>query len=685
MVAVTVVESVAPGFAPVPATGRHRLPTLSNVLVWSVTVTVPILLAVLVALHLHTGGTDLTSWWYGNAFLALVLGVPGVLVARKRPGNAVGWLMCSASLTSAICGAGREYLAYGFLGGTAPGWMWIGWFTDSLYAVSMASLPLMLMLFPDGKPLSRRARPVLALPVLALVLSWSSSLFVKGGVDVRGRTLTNPAGQALPAWLPNAAMGLGTMAFFASLLAAILLLVLRFRRATDDARLQMKWVVWAGGLAAVELGTEVIPNNVIAPYTGTAATALLTAAVSIAILRHRLFDIDVVINRTLVFGLLTVLVVGGYVALVSVLGAAVGEPVRLGRGLVVTALLAAAFSPLRQHVQRGVDRMLYGERRNPYGVLAQLGRQLDASSGRSVLAVVVDTVTQTLKLPYAAILDPAGGVLVQAGRCCGAPMSVPLAYQGEPVGTLLVESRTRATHFGAAEQRLLADLARQIGAAVHAVNLTEDLQASRRRLVTAKEEERRRLRRDLHDGLGPKLAALALQLDAARSLVDTRPAASKTMLTAVKGDIRETIDDIRRLVYGLRPPALDELGLLGAVRDCAARFDSSATGGVTVTVRVPAGVPALPAAVEVAAYWIVNEAITNVVRHANATHCVVELSCADGLRVRVTDDGDGLPPQWHPGVGTGSMAERAAELGGYCRLGAPARGRGTDVDARLPV
>jgi signal transduction histidine kinase len=217
---------------------------------------------------------------------------------------------------------------------------------------------------------------------------------------------------------------------------------------------------------------------------------------------------------------------------------------------------------------------------------------------------------------------------------------------------------------------------------VHAVRLSADLQASRTRLVSAKEEERRRLRRDLHDGLGPKLAALGLKLDAAHALVDTRPDTSKEVLGKVRDDIRTTIDDVRRLVYGLRPPALDELGLVGALRDCAGRFDAP----VIVVDAPQRDLPPLPAAVEVAAYWIVNEALTNVVRHARATRATVEV-CFDGgvLQLAVRDDGTGLADGWRPGVGTSSMQERAAELGGMASVRPSSAGRGTEVLAVLPT
>jgi signal transduction histidine kinase len=649
---------------------------------WTVAVLVPLLLVGYVGLHLHTGDSDLTSWWFGDVGLSVTLLIPGVLITRQRPGNAVGWLLMSASVTTALAGAGREYLAFGFLGGTAPGYLWIGWFTDSLYMVSMACLPLTLMLFPDGRPMSRRTRPLLIVPAAGLVLGMFGSLFFAdhGGVDVQGHRLYNPARHVFPQWFSDLATNVSMVFFFAGVVIAILLLIVRYRRSGPEVRLQMKWVVWAGALGIVELCTELIPNNQVAQFTSPAASSLLMAAVCVAILRHRLFDIDLVINRTLVFAALTAVVVGGYVGVVALVSLLLDEQVHIGAGLLATALVAVLFAPARTRLQAGVDRLMYGQRKNPYGVMTQLGRRLQNGDGRDELGVVVDTLTQALKVPYAALFGPDGTLLAEAGVSRRAGHIETLQYQGGCVGQLVVEPRD-ANPFSRDERRLLTDLGRQVGAAVHAVRLSADLQSSRLRLVSAKEEERRRLRRDLHDGLGPKLAALALKLDAARSMVDTKPARAKDVLGDVKGDIRGTIDDIRHLVYGLRPPALDELGLVAALRECVQRFESP--GGPVMTVRAPDELPQLSAAVEVAVYWIVNEAVTNVLRHASARHCVVTLAVGEGaILLSVSDDGVGLG-EWRAGVGTSSMAERAAELGGVLRL--ESLRRGTQVHVTIPL
>jgi len=259
--------------------------------------------------------------------------------------------------------------------------------------------------------------------------------------------------------------------------------------------------------------------------------------------------------------------------------------------------------------------------------------------------------------------------------------------QGEPVGTLVVGQRAPGEAFTAAELRLFDDLGRQAAVAARAVRLARDLQASRQRLVTALEEERRRIRRDLHDGLGPALAGIALGLDAARNLMSDAPTAADELLRQLKIETQSCVTDIRRLVYALRPPALDELGLLPALREYTVRMGDR-DGGLSVAMEATGPLPRLPAAVEAAAYRIAVEALTNVARHAHARHCILRLEMQDNpasaLLVRVTDDGIGIRTTDPPGVGLAAMAERAAELGGSCHLTAGSAG-GTDLIARLPL
>jgi signal transduction histidine kinase len=330
---------------------------------------------------------------------------------------------------------------------------------------------------------------------------------------------------------------------------------------------------------------------------------------------------------------------------------------------------------------------MYGERDDPYAVLTRLGQRLEVTlAADAMLPTIVETVAQALKLPYAAIAVHGYGAptVIAYGTPVFAPLRLPLIYGSETVGQLLLAPRALGEDFSPADRRLLEGLAHQAGTAVHAVRLTHDLQQSRERLVTTREEERRRLRRDLHDGLGPMLAGFTLQVAAIRNLLVRDQAAADALLSELGTEIEAAVGDIRRLVYDLRPPALDELGLVGAIRTRAAQYSANLTGGLQVRVEVPNDLPSLPAAVEVAAYRIAEEALANVVRHAQARTCVVRLSIADALRLEICDDGVGLPAARHMGVGLLSLRERAVELGGSCVVEAVPAG-GTRVCALLPL
>jgi signal transduction histidine kinase len=329
---------------------------------------------------------------------------------------------------------------------------------------------------------------------------------------------------------------------------------------------------------------------------------------------------------------------------------------------------------------------MYGERDDPYHALSRLGNRLESTfAPDKVLSTIVETVAQALKLPYVAIALVVADeyeIATEFGQPVKDPLILPLTYQAETIGQLICGPRSPGEPFNAAERLLLEDMAHQAGVAVHAVRLAADLQRSRERLVTAREEERRRLRRDLHDGLGPELASLILKLQAARNLIDRDPNAADTMLAELKTQVQEAIADIRRLVYDLRPPALDELGLIPAVRETAASHNMA--GGLRVEVEGPDAMPPLPAAVEVAAYRIAQEALHNVATHSSADRCVVRFTLKDALELEVLDNGVGPPDSLRAGVGLTSMRERASELGGSFEFEPIVEG-GARVYARLPL
>jgi signal transduction histidine kinase len=556
---------------------------------------------------------------------------------------------------------------------------------------------LFFFLFPDGRFVPRWTRYVAAVLVVVTV---PAALFPD-----------SPFGS-------NNWPGLFYVLYMSSwLFTGVFAQVYRYRRVSGPAeRQQTKWVVFgvtvalAGYVGVVALGVffpALEPGSIaelLVAGLGTHCFFLFVPlSIGIAILRYRLWDIDIVINRTLVYGVLSASVVGLYALVVTGLGSLLPASNNLVTSLVATGLVAVLFTPLRVRLQRGVNRLMYGERDDPYAVLSRLGRRLEtALAPEAALETVAEAVSQALKIPYTAIELRQNGEfrrVSEHGTPKGEIVTLPLMHQSEEVGRMLVSPRAPGEKFSPEDRRLLEDLARQAGAAAHAARLTADLRRSRERLVTAREEERRRLRRDLHDGLGPTLGGLTLGLDAARSTLPQGASTTEALLTELKAQSQEAVSDIRRLVHGLRPPALDDLGLVPAIRQLAAKhgnlvgdFSAGMEGsdrkdGPTFSVRAPENLPPLPAAVEVACYRIAQEAITNVSRHAKASSCRISLvvdEAREALVLEVADDGVGIAEGRRAGVGTSSMRERAEELGGTLRIEAIREG-GTRVLGRLPL
>jgi two-component system, NarL family, sensor kinase len=324
-------------------------------------------------------------------------------------------------------------------------------------------------------------------------------------------------------------------------------------------------------------------------------------------------------------------------------------------------------------LQRLVDRALYGPGRDPARAVSAVGQRLAGED----LAGVLEALREALRLPYAA-LELGSQRIAASGESPTTLHITPLLHRGTPIGQLVVGARWGERRLPAADRAVLDLLATPLAVALNATSLTEELRASREALISATAEERRRLHRELHDSLGPVLTGAALKADGAALAAIGDPERAERLATELADQLRQAIADVRRLVYGLRPPALDQLGLVGALRSQEGQL-----GAVDLTVAAPDPLPALPAAVEVAAYRIATEAVTNVVRHARASQAVVSLSAdSAGLRVSVTDDGT-AGKAWTPGVGLQSIEQRVSEVGGQWEAGpTPAGGR---VVAVLPL
>jgi signal transduction histidine kinase len=619
--------------------------------------------------------------------------VLGWLINKKHPGHIIARLFLIMAYSLAV-------------GGIAEATRYLTESLSTPYAASIHSIALDLgeiswmpsvffyvflipLYFPTGKLLSPRWR-VLVLFGIGIQIWMTVSVIFRPwpAGDIRGTRSING--------IPGSERFFDTVQNFLvipALFAVLFILIsvfLRYQRSRGVERIQMKWPVAAivmyvflGILYNTLPGLKTIDAALDYPIVWS-LVMLFPISISIAILCHHLFDIDILINRTLVYGALTVGTVVLYILVVGTLSIVSQTTGNLLISLLATGLIAFLFQPLRERLQRGVNRLMYGERDEPYVVLSQLGQRLETVlAPTAILSTIVEAIGRALKLPFVEIcLSDDQTQSVSFGKPQPTTTAFPLTYQNEAVGELHIAPRPGES-LSSADHKLLEDLARQTGIAIHAAQVTVDLQRSRERLVLAREEERRRLRRDLHDDLAPTLASLGLTASTAADLIPINPVMATRLVKELQAEIRATVGNIRRLVYDLRPPTLDELGLLAAVCERAAQY-SNAPDGFHVTVDVPNELPALPAAVEVAAYRIVQEALENVSKHAQARQCTIRFVNHNGLEIEITDNGIGLPSNITPGIGLRSMRERAEELGGSYVIERFLSG-GTRIMAHLPI
>jgi len=689
---------------------ESQMPLRQRWLAWLLFTFICILSAlgfVFLALSWATPVPDTWGFRGDPVILALTFGSIGLLLARRHPQNPIGWLLLLAGLVNAIVEFSIEYATYVLLTkpGALPGGTLTAWMASWLWVIAIAMLIYTFLLFPTGHLSSVRWRPV-AWFVIGVFAVMTFAFMIRPGPLYFAPYRDNP-------FAAQVAYRMLSPIQFANAGAVLLVgisIILRLRHAEGVERQQLKWFAYAATLMTIIGMTDSVAGAAgligtdpkLYQYLTVAIWIAIPFAIAFAILRYRLWDIDVLINRTLVYGILSAAIVALYILLVGALSVLSQTTGNLLISLLATGLIAFLFQPLRERLQRGVNHLLYGERDEPYAALSRLGRRLEASiAPEAVLPTVVTTVREVLKLPYAAIFlkqdDDSNKIVAESAlpslRAEGGKIRVPgiareglcipLIHQGETLGYIVLGPRAPNEAFSSTDLRLLDDLAPQVGVAVHAVQLTADLQRSREQLILAREEERRRLRRDLHDDLGPTLASLGLTASTAADLITTNPITATALVKELQTEIRATVGNIRRLVYDLRPPTLDELGLLAAVRERAAQY-SNAPGGVHITVDAPAELPALPAAVEVAAYRIVQEALENVSKHSQARQCAILFTNHHGLEIEITDDGIGLPPSITPGVGLRSMRERAEELGGSFVIERCANS-GTRILACLPI
>jgi signal transduction histidine kinase len=556
------------------------------------------------------------------------------------------------------------------------------WLVKTIEMIGNASIPAFFFVFPNGRFTPRWTAAVL--------IGWFLLLVP-------------------PYYFPDSPLNLQrNSAIFGPLfvfvhLSGIVAQIYRYLRVSDSIeKQQTKWVVYGltigvgGALITKMLALTItdpmgdgLPIAFVFNIIAVLWMLLLPISITIAVVRYRLWDINPIINRTLVYGALSFLTIAFYILIVG--GFALyfrSNETNVVISFIATGILAMLFEPLRQRLQRAVNRFMYGERDDPATVLMRLSQRLDAAlAPDSVLQTIVETLAQTLRLPYAAISLSDDAPAARFASTRDLPPSdrihLPLTYQTGRVGELILAPRAPGESFSPSDLKLINIIARQAGLAAYTVRLNNDLQKSRERLVAAQEEERRRLRRDLHDGVGPTLASFSQRLETAAELIHTNPKKSEKIIHALQKQVTETVAEIRRLVYALRPPVLDEFGLVSAIREHTAQY--SGPKGIRVAFDVTEPMPPLPAAVEVAAYRIALEAFTNVVKHARASACQVVIKIENAsLLLEISDNGKGLLAEPHGGVGFHSMRERAGELGGELVVERKPSG-GTTVRARLPI
>ncbi|WP_205471535.1 sensor histidine kinase [Nocardioides sp. SYSU D00038] len=678
---------------PPPSTRRQQ---------WAVAV-LPVLclagLAATVALDLRTPatgpGADLApGYGWSYALNGVVLGVCGTVVLHHDVRQRFGWLLGALGLFWVLDGLAQAYVRFGIRPDEVlPGMTWVFWFLVRFGGFLPVSIAALLLVFPTGRFLpgwwGRLGRVAIGFMVTTVLVS----LVMPSGGTVEGVPV--PAGvDADPVSLPLSA-GVGR-AFATGMLSVSVVaflvpmatVVVRYRRSDGLERDRMRWLVWSVVVMALAiLATFAISTFWLENVLLFLVMVVPAAGMTVAIVDPRVVSIEDLLNRTVVYGGLSAILVGLDMAVLALLALVLGDALDQRQVVFLVLLLTAVlYGPLRSRLWGFVRRVTLGDRDNPYDAVAGLASTLEtADEGPEQLAAVARAVAAAFGIGYVSVeVDRSGGERLVAthGERPDRVRALPITYRDTEVGRLVLPERGLRSRLSRRDEQLLGDLVRQAATAARTSQLAAELQESRERLVVAREEERRRIRRDLHDGLGPALSGVVFQLESSRLLVGKDPAAAEAGIAATSRHVQEVVADVRRLVHDLRPPALDDRGLVGALQQQA---ESSFGSTLQVTIEAPDGAAGLPAAVEVAAYRIVGEALNNVARHSGAQHARVGLHLVHNhLVVEVVDDGVGIRPEAQAGVGLVSLRERAVELGGRSEVTCPPDG-GTTVRAWLPL
>jgi signal transduction histidine kinase len=636
-------------------------------------------------------------WNLSRVLVGVVaIGLPmiGIVLASKRPENRIGWLFLAAGLLNGLEDFGLSYgiRALVVAPGSLPAGRALTWMGSWITGIPLGLLAFLFLLFPTGNLPSPRWRPAGWFVAGSFALLWAAELVVST------RSWNDPFRPLSASPIVVLVAVLVVVSFVISLAAP----VVRFRGSSGDERLQLKWFVTATALVfVVMLGyipvgfcNSCSPPAVIAVLAGL-VFIFLFAAIGIAVLKYRLYEIDVVISKTVVYGTLAVFITFVYVGLVAGVGTLVGNTGSPLLAAIAAAVIAVAFQPIRQRAGRLANRIVYGKRATPYEVLSDFAEQMAGAYPvedvlphmARMLAEGTGAIRSDVWLLEGAELRAAGSwppakvepVPLVADGSIEVPgaVAVPVRYQGEVLGALSLQ-KPPGDPITSAERKLLDDVASQAGLVLRNARLIGELRASRQRIVSAQDAAARRLERNIHDGAQQQLVALAVKTRLADSLLGRDEAKAHDVLSQIQTEAQEALEDLRDLARGIYPPILADQGL-------AVALDAQAKRSPVPVAVESIGISRYRSETEAAVYFSVLEALQNVAKYSGASHAMVSLHGNGHLTFEVTDDGVGFDPGTTAyGTGLQGVADRLAAVDGTLEVRSQP-GVGTTIVGIVPV
>jgi signal transduction histidine kinase len=674
----------------------------ASVLVWSALALAGLLIVAYVWLTALNVGTPIPAQLrdasLGTSAVLFLAGVPfpivGSLIIARQPGNRIGLLFIAIFLGGGVSGVASQYAIHALIAdpGSLPAGAWAAWLQTTAIAVVVPIFVFLPLWFPNGKPPSRRWRPVGWLGAVTLA-SFVLASFAPG--PIKGFGVQNPAG--IPGF--GAIAGIPWLPLLAATIGSFAALIVRFRRSRGDERQQLKWFTFAAAVLFADfwLSDSVFGRILHLEFLLSLGLAALPVATGIAVLRYRLYDIDLVIRKTVVVGVLAAFISAVYAGLVIGVGALVSSRGSVALSALAAAVVALAFQPVRLRARRLADRLVYGRRATPYEVLSEFTERVgETYSSEDVLPTMARMLAEGTGASRAEVWLRSGSELQRAScyPAGGPPATVPFTggeappfadasltaavrHQGELLGALVV-AKPPSDPVTPAEEALVAGLAAQAGLVLRNAALIEDLRRSRQRIVVAQDAERRRLERNLHDGAQQQLVALAVKLRLVESVIPEDPQTAVRMTREVRADAGEALGTLRDLARGIYPPLLADLGLAAALTAQARK------AALPVTIDAD-GVGRYPQDVEAAVYFSCLEALQNVAKYAEAGSAAVRLSSRDGLEFEIRDNGRGFDASSTPlGTGLQGIEDRVAAIGGTLDV-CSSLGRGTTITGQIPV